>query len=219
MGLGGRGHHFAMFVGAQWGMLLSSQGCVVPAPPASGPAAPAAAQRGRRHRHLDRALAADPPQGPDGPLRLRPAPALRDLGGEALRRQPRQGARAVPRAPSRACSTASITDPTGASRAACQPSCSRACSTSWTARKPDAHARERHLGRRPRCPSSRSGPGKEGREAGRLTQTTGGQADVPRPISDLWKNDCRRPLQLEQIRNFCSTPPANRGMFPLRSGR
>ena len=29
-----------MFVGAQWGMLLSSQGCVVPASPASGPAVP-----------------------------------------------------------------------------------------------------------------------------------------------------------------------------------
>jgi hypothetical protein len=29
-----------MFVGAQWGMLLSSQGCVVPAPPASGLAVP-----------------------------------------------------------------------------------------------------------------------------------------------------------------------------------
>jgi hypothetical protein len=29
-----------MFVGAQWGMLLSSQGCVVPASPASRPAVP-----------------------------------------------------------------------------------------------------------------------------------------------------------------------------------
>src|SRR5205814_9739963 len=37
---GARGHHFAMFVGAQWGRSLSSQGRVVPAPRVSGPGAP-----------------------------------------------------------------------------------------------------------------------------------------------------------------------------------
>ena len=64
-------------------------------PPAASP------HGGRRRRHLDRALAADPPQGPGHALRLRSAPALRDLGGEPVSRRPRQGDRAVPRAPPR----------------------------------------------------------------------------------------------------------------------
>ena len=71
----------------------------------------------------------DPPQGPADPLRLRPAPAVRDLGGEALCRQPRQGADAVPASAIRAWPTASTTACTGASRAPCRRSCSLDCST------------------------------------------------------------------------------------------
>ena len=63
----------------------------------------AAALRGRRRRHLDRALAACAAQGAAGALRLRPTPPVRDLGGEALRRQPRQGQGALYRALSGPC--------------------------------------------------------------------------------------------------------------------
>src|SRR5262249_42311611 len=67
-------------------------------PPSRAAPGPAPPQRARRHRHLDRPLAAHPPQGPHQPLRLRSAPALRGVGGYALPRQPREGAGAVRRA-------------------------------------------------------------------------------------------------------------------------
>lgn len=51
------------------------------------------ADRGRRGRDLDCALAPDPPARPAYPVRLRPAPALRDLAGGAVCRQPGQGPR------------------------------------------------------------------------------------------------------------------------------
>src|SRR5581483_2202008 len=61
----------------------------------------APARRAGRGGYLDRTLAEGAPQGAAPALRLRPSAVLRNLGGEALPRQPRQGPRAVRRAPSR----------------------------------------------------------------------------------------------------------------------
>ena len=134
----GCGHHFAVFAGAQWAMFAFSQGRVVhvQAPEAivAAPAGRRPLGRSRRRRHLDRALAAGAAQGAGGALRLRPAPALRDLGGEALRRQPRQGPGAVCRAVSGPRRPHRLRPAPAPSRAACPPSCSRGCSTALRCR-------------------------------------------------------------------------------------
>jgi hypothetical protein len=57
----------------------------------SGRPAAARPKRGGRHRHLDRPLAAHPPQGPGAALWLRSAPPVRDLVGRALPGEPREG--------------------------------------------------------------------------------------------------------------------------------
>ena len=96
--------------------------CLAPAPPQRSLPKPMPSTSGSR-------AGSDPPQGPDRPLRLRPAPAVRDLGGDALPRQPRQGHGAVRRAPSGPRRPHRLRPAPAHSRAPSRPSCSRACST------------------------------------------------------------------------------------------